>query len=306
MPVPPRVPDLASLDALVTVARAGSMGAASSRLGISQQAVSARVRSAERLLGLPVFSRSPQGVALTPAGRSVVTWADEVLQAASALDRGAADLRGDVQGATLVAVSNTISECLFPGWAARLRSTHPGARVSVRPGNSDEVIGAVTEASVQLGFVEGPTVPRRLASRRVGSDELVVVVPPDHPWARRRHGIDRALLAATPLVVREPGSGTRRTLEQALPTLAPPELELGSTAAVRDAVLASGVPTVLSSLAVRSDIESGRLVRVEVADLDLPRVLRAVWNPARPPSGLAADLLGIAVASGRTTGRTTR
>src|SRR5699024_8558870 len=68
----------------------------------------------------------------------------------------------------------------------------------------------------EVGFVESPTVPRGLHSTTVAVDRLVVTVPPTHPWSRRRTPLSVAELAATPLVVREPGSGTRTTLDLAL------------------------------------------------------------------------------------------
>lgn len=277
----------------MATAQAGSMGAAAVQLGISQQAVSARIRAAESSLGVAVFTRSTRGVALTTAGQVVVTWANDVLVAAAALEAGVAGLRTGHGDRVFVAASNTVAECLLPSWAGVLRAQHPTALVRAQPGNSEQVLAAVTGATVDLGFVESPSVPRTVASRTVATDELVLVVAPDHPWARRR-GITRDELASTPLVVREPGSGTRATLERAVPALVEPLLELDSTAAVRTAVLTTGAPSVLSSLAVQADVTAGRLVRVDLLDLSMPRALRAVWNPHQRPRGLALDLLTIA------------
>lgn len=293
-----KVPDFDQLRALVAVAQAGSMSGAASRLGISQQAVSARIRKAEQLIGLAVFQRFSHGVMPTDAGRCIVTWAGDVLDAAKHLHDGVLGLIGDGASAT-IAASNTISECLLPGWAATLRARHPGARLHMLPGNSETVLQAVLSGSADLGFVECPLVPRTVRWRRVGTDHLVVVAAPDHPWARRARPITRAELAGVPLVVRESGSGTRSTLEQALPEAMPPLAELGSTAAVRDAVLVTGAPAVLSELAVTADVAAGRLTKVPLADLGLPRVLRAVWNPGQRPKTVAADLLQIAIAATR-------
>lgn len=315
MPLSARVPDLDVLDSLVTTARCGSMGAAANLLGLSQQAVSARVRTAERLLGVVVFVRSPSGVAPTDSGRSILTWADEVLRAAAALDAGAADLRGDPLASASVAVSNTVSEWLFPKWAATVRRQNPQAKISAIPGNSEQVLDAVQSDRVDLGFVEGPSIPHTVSSLDVARDELVVVVPPEHAWASRERSpaasptesdeppaVSAETLGMTPLVMREHGSGTRTTFESALAALGitavPPLMEFGSTAAVREAVFAADAPAVLSSLAVQRDLADRRLVRVPVSGVAFPRTLRAVWNPRRRPRGLAADLLAAAVAFG--------
>lgn len=287
------VPDLEQLRALDATADHGSMSGAARALGISQQAVSARVRAAETLLGVAVFDRSTRGIRPTGGGQLVLTWVRAVLDAAEALENGVGALRSD-GSRVRVAASNTVSECLLPAWAQALRAKHPDVALRIRSGNSEQVLEDVAAGAVDLGFVEGPRVPRTLRSQVVARDELVVAVPTDHPWARRRRGITADELAATSLVLRESGSGTRERLEEVLPGLAPPAVVMPSAAAVRDASLTLGIPCVLSSLAVRPDVAGGRLVVVPVSDLEVPRRIRAVWHPHQRPRGLAATLLAIA------------
>ncbi|HEX8007200.1 MAG TPA: LysR substrate-binding domain-containing protein, partial [Trebonia sp.] len=129
---------------------------------------------------------------------------------------------------------------------------------------------------------------------------LTVIVPPGHAWVRRRSGITAAELAATPLVAREPGSGTRRYLEEALRSQAglervPPLAELSSTTAIKSAVAAGIGPAVQSSLSVVSELAAGTLRAVTVTGLDLTRRLLAVWAEGRQLTGPAADLRSIAV-----------
>ena len=153
----------------------------------------------------------------------------------------------------------------------------------------------LTEQQCDIGFVESPTVPHGLHSLTVARDRLVLVVAASHPWARRRLPLTIAELAATPLVVREPGSGTRTTLDLALADYERPAplLELGSAAAIRTSVLDAVGPAVTSSLAVDKQLRSGELRAVDVDGLDLARVLRAVWRPPRQLDGPAAELIRI-------------
>ncbi|MGK5643173.1 LysR substrate-binding domain-containing protein, partial [Streptomyces sp. URMC 126] len=117
-----------------------------------------------------------------------------------------------------------------------------------------------------------------------------------HPWARRRAPLTRAELAATPLILRESGSGTRQVLDAALAAEngpAEPLLELASTTAVKAAVVSGAGPSVLSELAVGDELAARRLVEVSVAGLSLRRDLRAVWPLGQRPVGPAWDLLGL-------------
>lgn len=304
MRLSPRMPDLAALQVFLAVAHTGSLNAAAQQVGVSQQAVSARIASMEAQTGVQLVSRSPKGSTLTPAGVSVAEWADRLLASAAELDAGLAALRQDQQTRLRVSASLTIAEQLLPRWlvslqaAGRSRGQH-AAEFILTATNSDHVIDQIRREEADLGFIEGPKVPRDLRSKVIGHDHLVLVTRPDHPWVKRRRPIDAAELNATPLITREEGSGTRDALTAALrhalgPTSrqAAPIMALSTTSAVRAAVLAGAGPAVLSELALTDDLASGRLAAIRLADLDLRRTLRTIWaGPRTPPAGAARDLL---------------
>jgi len=305
VPLSARVPDLASLDLLLSVARLGSLGAAARVHRVSQQAASERIRRLEGLLGVQLVRRSRQGSSLTSAGLLVVDWAAQLMELAAGMEASVAALREEHHAQLRVAASLTVAEYLIPRWLVTLRrrAESKGSELSVQltATNSDEVAERVRDGRAGLGFVEGPTAPDDLAWREVGTDSLVLVVPVGHPWSRRRRPVGAEELARTALVAREAGSGTRRALEMALRAalgdvvIAEPMLELSGTAAVRGAVLAGAGPAVLSSLAVEEDVASGRLCAVPVIGLALDRRLLAVWPLGSTPRGPVSDLLAIAV-----------
>ncbi|WP_188187658.1 LysR substrate-binding domain-containing protein [Nonomuraea sp. SYSU D8015] len=292
------LPDLDSLKLLVDVGELGSLGQAARAAGIAQPSASKRVVQLERRLGLPLVERTPRGSTLTAEGRMVAGWAVQVLAAAEELMRAVQAVRRGEAAHLRVAASMTVAEYLVPRWLGELQHREPEVQVGLDVVNSADVAARVLAEEVELGFVEGPSVPEGLGSRVVGTDRLVVVVAPDHPWARRRTPLRGAELAATPLVVREPGSGTRETLEVAFKDLrlhrAGPRLELGSNSAVKGAAQAGAAPAVLSAYAVEAEVATGRLVEVPLVGLDLVRDLCAVWRRGRPLTGPATTLLAIA------------
>lgn len=287
-------PDLESLRLLVLVGELGSLGRAAGELGIAQPSASKRLSTLERRLGVVLVDRGRRGSVLTPAGVVVTERARRVLDEVAGLVEGARALRSAQEAELSVAASMTVAEHLAPGWIGELRRARPDLRVGLRVTNSETVGALVRDGVVDLGFVEAPgPPPPGLSSRRAAVDRLALVVAPGHPWSRRRRPLTPPELAATPLVMRERGSGTRDTLDRALPDACPPALELGSTTAVRGAVVAGVAPAVLSVLAVAVDLAEGRLVEVPV-ELDLRRVLRAVWPGGRKLVGPAAELLAVA------------
>lgn len=298
------MPDLVSLEVLVAIARTGSLSAAARECGLTQQAVSARVASMESQTGVRLVIRTKTGSTLTPAGVVTVQWSDRLLAVAHEVDAGFATLRDDSRIRVRVHASLTIAEQLLPRWLVTLRAdagqrgTSP-PEVILTAANSEHVVAAVRDDDADLGFIESPRVPRGLRSRVVAHDQLVVVVPAGHKWARRSTPITAEELGRTPLVAREHGSGTRDFLAWALSRVTggeivpvAPALEFSTAAAVRAAVLAGAGPAVLSELAVADDLALGRLHTVPVADVDLRRALRAVWLGAKtPPAGAIRDLL---------------
>jgi DNA-binding transcriptional LysR family regulator len=300
-----RMPDLTSLELLLAIANRGSLSAAGRDIGLTQQAISARMASLEAQTGVRLLVRTTRGSQLTASGAVAAQWADRLLQVAHEVDTGLASLRESSRSRVKVSASLTVAEQLLPGWlvslqaAARRRGEAP-IEVVLTAANSDHVLDQVRAGDADLGFVEGPRTPRGLRSRVVAHDELVLVVRPGHRWVRRGAAITARELNDTPLVTRESGSGTRDYLTAALQhSLGPdagqtaPALELSTSAAVRAAVLAGSAPAVLSRLAVSDDIATGRLRMVPVSGLDLRRDLRAVWLGGRtPPAGAVRDLLG--------------
>jgi DNA-binding transcriptional LysR family regulator len=224
-----------------------------------------------------------------------------------------------------IAASQTVAEHLVPHWLVELRSIEQAsieqassqqastqqARdalptvVELTVANSTGVVELVRDVKVRLGFIETPHLPADLVTAHLRDDEMLVVTAPGHPWARRRRPLSLAEIAATPLVMREAGSGTRVTLTDYLAAQHPPltariAMELGTSAAVRSAIAAGVGPGVLSRLAVRDDLVLGRLVAIEVAGPPLTRQLTAVWRPdldPLPPEG--ARLLAVAQGAAR-------
>ncbi len=251
---------------------------------------------------MALVERSPRGSRLTEAGVLVTDWARRVVEAAEAFDAGAQALRQRRDSRLRVAASMTIAEYLLPGWLVALRGQRPGTAVSLLAGNSAAVAERLRAGEADLGFVEGLEVPPGLDGAVVGHDRLVVVAAPDHPWARRRAPLEPAELAATPLVLRERGSGTRQVLDAALAAhggLAAPLLELASTTAAKAAAVGGAGPSVLSELAVGEELAARRLVEIPVRSLELRRDLRAVWPAGHYPAGPARDLLGLTLTPAR-------
>lgn len=287
-------PDLVTLRILVAIGASGTFSGAAACVGMSQQAASSRIRAAERRLGFTLVDRTPKGSALTPDGQLVAEWASPVIDAADQLASLLRSLRPQSAAVLSVAASQTIAEHFLPRWITDFHQrTGYGTSLRLASGNSAFVIDQVRSGAATIGLIETPDIPKDLASAAIREDPLIVVVSPDHPWADRQVPLTPRDLAATPLVVREQGSGTRRTLELALtltggdlPTVEPAAV-LSTTSAIRAAVLAGVAPAVLSAVTVEDDLSRGTLTRVPVTGLALSRPLTALWRQTSPLPAVA-------------------
>jgi DNA-binding transcriptional LysR family regulator len=298
VPLPSWTPDLASLDLLLSVAELGSVGRAAAAHGVSQPSASARLARLERRVGVPLLVRTPRGSALTPAGEAVLAWARGVVESARALTDGVLTLRADRTARLHVTASLTVAEYLMPPWLLAMRRRNPGLEIAVTVENSHDVCARVRAGDADLGFVEMPDVPAGLSAQQVGTDRLALLVAPDYPLAARGT-LAAQDLTAQPLLVREPGSGTRDTFLHALALACghEPELahatELGSTTTLLATARAGGGIAVVSARAGAADLQAGTLVEIAVPQLALTRPLHAVWLGARP-TDLAQQLVRLA------------
>ncbi|TAN29655.1 MAG: LysR family transcriptional regulator [Actinomycetota bacterium] len=294
MPIQLPVPDLVSLDLLRSVGEFGSIRQAAMVHDVSQPAASMRLRSLEKVLGLTLLDRSRGRARLTPAGIAVVEWSNQILEGVADLMRGTQALRQQGQTSLRLAASMTVSEYLVPLWLSKLGSAGADISVSLQVGNSEHIIEIIRAHKADIGFVEGWRVAPEFSHSVVCSDDLVVIVAPDHPWANRKKIVTARELAATPLIVREIGSGTREILDKALEAQGlktMPMVELGSNTAIR-AMVSSGVaPGVLSRLVTNAEVESGRLVIVKTQGIALDRSIRAIWSKSAAMNKLARSFL---------------
>lgn len=288
----PHVP-LPHLDTFSKAAELGSFTAAGRELGVTQAAVSQRIQSLERTLDVSLFERQGGRVSLTEFGARLYEYAQRILD----LHREArdavtgAELR--VDGELLLAASSIPGEHLLPAALSIFRSRHPGITVRASVEDSMAVLEHVESGRVQLGLVGRKIEKAHLLFRPFASDELLLILHPDDRWKRRRK-VRLAEVLKRPLILREPGSGSRWCLTQAMLRAGHGiddlnvELELGSNEGIKEAVLNGDGVAVLSRFAVQRELDEARLHCVAIDGLDLARTLfvisdtrRALPRPAR-------------------------
>ena len=258
---------LEQLRIFVAVAERQHVTRAAEALNLTQSAVSSAVTVLEARHGVTLFDRVGRNIVLNQAGETFLAEARAVLARAAAAEAALDDLASLVRGRLSIHASQTIASYWLPERLAAFHRAHPGIAIEVAIGNTAQVARAVAEGAAELGLVEGEINDPVLSRSVVGHDAMVLVVGRDHPWAKAPPAPPLPF-AATPWVLREPGSGTRSTFETALAGagLAIGDLDvamvLPGNEAVRGAVEAGAGATVISRGAVMARLASGALAEI--------------------------------------------
>lgn len=286
--------DFRRLEVFLKVHELRSFSRAGQALYLAQPTVSEHIRLLEEELGLSLFDR--QGKAVLPTksaqllyqyARKIMALREESLQALIQFrDKGLGDLQ--------VGGSNIPGQYLLPPLLGRFKLQFPEIRIQLYIGDTKNIIDRVLEGSLELGVVGAQVAQRQILCQFLTTDELACIVRPGN-FPAATDSIDIRELTRLPFVLREEGSGTRTSIEQALKK-AGLELgnlqvaaEIGSNEAIRQAVKAGLGISIISRLAVEDDLKAGRLKEIRIKKLPLIRRFFLVTQRQRTLSPLAQE-----------------
>jgi DNA-binding transcriptional LysR family regulator len=281
----PSVP-LPHLDTFAKAAELSSFTAAARALKLTQAAVSQRISALEKEIGAALFHRRGGRVLLTEAGQKLYGLAQRILALHEEARQVATGRPARITGELSLAASSVPGEHLLPAVLASFTRAYPDIQVRATVADSQGVLRRVEQGQAHLGLVGMKIDHPHLAFRSFACDQMALVVPPDHPWAKRKQAT-LAQLAGEPLVLREAGSGSRWCLEQALSQTGKTltdfrvVLELGSNEAIKEAVQRGLGLAVLSTQVAGRELKAGRLRALRITGLPLRRDIYAVWDRRR-------------------------
>lgn len=264
--------DLHRLDIFCHVYEERSFSKGARRLDLSQPTVSIHIKALEESLGVQLFNRLGREIEATEAAHYLYEHGKPLLEDMRVLLEKMSGYLHRLEGDLEVGASTVPGEYLLPAWLRSFHEDHPGVRGRVWIRDSREIVDAVLEGRVQLGFVGARIDGDTLEYDEVARDRLVLAAASDSPWAER-DDVSPEDLREAPLILREEGSGTRLRLERALEEKGlllddfRVVLELSSTSAVKEAVKAGLGLSFLSDLAVHTEQRAGLVRVVPVAGL---------------------------------------
>lgn len=265
------------------VAEQKSFSGAAKVLHMTQPAISIHIQNLEEYFGTRLLDRTNRYVSLTEAGRVLYHYAVELSRLYDEARKAVAEVTGKVKGKLVIGATLTIGEYLLPRIAGYFKQRYPEVDITLQIANTQEIVRRVLGHELDLGLVEGRVEHPDLIQQNIYQDELVLIVPPQHPWAEREE-ISLEELRKEPLILREKGSGTRQVAEEGLKKAGLDLcalkiiMELGSTQAIKEAVEAGLGVAIISRLAIKKESRNNLLREVRLQGVDFKRPLRVAYS----------------------------
>ncbi|MBZ0168452.1 LysR family transcriptional regulator [Candidatus Methylomirabilis lanthanidiphila] len=296
--------DLHVLDLFCRIVESGSFSKAADAMYLTQPTVSGHIKKLEKHVGVRLLDRLGHRATPTKAGDLLYRYAKRMLALRHEAQQAIDEFKGGLKGELILGASSIPGGYLLPPLIGPFRTRYPDISIVLKVSDSKAIIEAVIEGAYEVGAVGAQFDDGRLEYRTFAEDEMVLVVPPAHPWTFRK-SVNVKELPSQPFLIRERGSGTRKILEQALErrhlSVGTFKVigEMGSNEAIRQAVKTGVGIAIISRLAVASDINCRELHAVPIAGLKLIRPFYLITHRHRSRSPICNAFLTFIGASTR-------
>lgn len=274
-----------------TVATNLNFRRAGEQLHLTQPAVTLQIKSLEEELSVRLLDRTGSHVSLTPAGKILLKHANAIAERVAEAQEELAALNGEHAGELRIGASTSIAQYVVPQLLGQFQRQFPRVRISVVSGNTEVIVGHLITERIEIGLIEGPALRRDVRTEPFLDDELVLVMPANHPWVSLP-AISVGQIKRQPLVIRELGSGTRRVLETALVKAGIHKhdlnvvMELDSTEAILSSVEAGLGIGFVTRWAVIPRLPLGKMTTAPVKGLRIARNFLLLYPAGPKPLGI--------------------
>lgn len=285
------------LKTFIAVVETKKISAAAKTLNLSQPAVTTQIRQLETFLGVRLFQRSVKGMKLSDKGEKLLIYAREILQLC---DKAVSNIakKEALSGELNLVASSTIGNYILPPILHAFSLIYPKVAIKLQIGNTNDAIKQLLKNQASVGLIEGACSERSLFFKTFIEDEVILLASPLLSQSIKK----MSHLKSMPFIFREQGSGTRFLMEKKLKELGisipSRTIELGSSEAIKTAIMDSLGLSFLSKHIVQKECLSGQLIPINMKGLQFTRPFQWVLNQ-KTPSGLAKHFFNFANANYR-------
>jgi DNA-binding transcriptional LysR family regulator len=291
---------LHQLKVFEAVARHNSFTRAAEELFLTQPTVSMQVKQLTKTVGMPLFDQVGKRLYLTQAGEELVKTCRQVFEKLDQFEMTVADLKGLKQGRLRVAVITT-AKYFVPRLLGPFCQRYPGIDISLQVTNHEHILNRLNDNLDDLYVMSQLPENIEITCQPILENPLVVVAPSDHPLAQEKNiSLDR--IAAEPFIMREPGSGTRKAVQNLFDEhkiLLKVRLDLGSNEAIKQAIAGGLGISILSAHTLTLEGPNSHLTVLDVEKFPIERYWYAVYPNGKQLSIVARTFLEYLLAEGK-------
>ena len=272
------------MESLVNLAEERSFSRAAQKMYLTQPSLTKHIKNLEEEIGERVAERRNTGVTLTPEGKILYECAKRMFRQIDDAGEKISRIRESESGSIYVAASSIPATYILPRVLKAFKDNHSGIQCHVRASDSDSALGMILDDEAEMGFVGREIVHRQLNTIPLWKDRLVLVIPASHRW-HGREKVSPDEVSKEPFVSRERGSATRKVLEEYLRKNTNLDLsgfnivcELGSSEAIKEAVLDGLGVSIISIHAIKREIESGLLLEIPIEGCSIERNFYMIYK----------------------------
>jgi DNA-binding transcriptional LysR family regulator len=275
---------LQQMEAVISLVEEGSFSRAAKRMLLTQPALTKNIRNVEDYLGVRVVNRSNSGISLTPEGKIIYDYAQRIVKLRDEARTKIIKLHENTGGNIYIGASTIPATYILPRALSEFKKKHPDIRIYIKTADSEEAMNMVLDNEVEIGCIGKKPLNKKLMAEPLWKDRLVLVVPKLHRWFNKK-SITLPELLDEPFVIREKGSATRELFESCLKESKSLSLsrlnicgELGSSAAIKEAVIAGLGVSVISIHAVQRELSQGLLFEVRLQGCRMERNFYLIYK----------------------------
>jgi len=301
--IPPIDFDLRQLEIFCKVVELGSFSKAADVVFLAQASVSERVATLEKLVGAKLLDRLGRQVVPTQAGKLLYKHALLLLEMKRTTSLEMQDFLGIKRGEIYMGGSTIPGEYILPEVIKNFREKYPLLSISLTIGDSNEIERQVLEGNLELGIIGSRSVHRALVRHELWQDELVLAVPTQHRWAKKKD-VSIQEISQEPFIMREVGSGTLKIMDDYLRASGIKGMDsldivarFGTSTAVKEGIKTGLGVSILSARALNTELETGILKALKIKGLSMSRKFYLIHDKRRTMSPLCQAMIDFLLAT---------
>jgi DNA-binding transcriptional LysR family regulator len=272
------------MEAIIALVEEGSFSRAAKRMLLTQPALTKNIKNAEDCLGSKLVNRSSAGISLTPEGKILYHYAKRVVKLRDETKEKILALGKDAGGNIYLSASTIPATYILPRALSDFNKTNADIHIYIKISDSEEAMNMVLDSEVEMGVIGKKPLNKKLTAETLWKDRLILIASPNHPWCKKK-SVTLPELSKEPFVIREKGSATRELFESYLKKTKSISLtqfnicgELGSSEAIKEAVIAGWGVSVISIHAVSRELSQGLLCEILLQKYSMERNFYLIYK----------------------------